>query len=249
MITQLPTVVNASLSDITMAVQGYISPSNLGTSVQETWQQVFDLFLSNNILSYAGNPNGQVAGTTFQFLFDTVNKNLYICTTSGSATTAVWTQIGSNLQVLTNGQLLIGSTGNAPVAANLIGGTGITINNGAGSIEISSTGEGFTWNNVTTATQTLVSNNGYYTNNASGVVYTLPLVSSFGDAIRIIGKQTSWSVSQNAGQYIIFDSATSTVGVSGSISSTSARDVVEMICTIANTEWTVVGSIGNITVT
>lgn len=39
---------------------------------------------------------------------------------------------------LTNGQLLIGSTGAAPTVATLTAGTGITITNGAGSITIAS---------------------------------------------------------------------------------------------------------------
>lgn len=45
--TDLPTVSNASLTDIVCAVQGYVSPSNIGNSVQETWQQVFNLFNQN----------------------------------------------------------------------------------------------------------------------------------------------------------------------------------------------------------
>ncbi len=41
--------------------------------------------------------------------------------------------------VMTNGQLLIGNTGNAPTVASLTGGTGINISNGAGTITISAT--------------------------------------------------------------------------------------------------------------
>lgn len=41
---------------------------------------------------------------------------------------------------LTNGQLLIGSTGNAPVAATLTAGTGISVTNAAGSITVANTG-------------------------------------------------------------------------------------------------------------
>lgn len=40
-------------------------------------------------------------------------------------------------QTLTNGQIMIGSTGSAPVATTLTAGTGVTITNGAGSITIS----------------------------------------------------------------------------------------------------------------
>ena len=46
----------------------------------------------------------------------------------------------SEAAALTNGQLLIGSTGAAPVAAALTAGTGINITNGAGSITIEATG-------------------------------------------------------------------------------------------------------------
>jgi hypothetical protein len=92
MFTSLPTVSNAAMSDIICAVQGYISPSNLGLSVQESLQQVYNLFQSNIILSYPGNPNGFVAGTTYQLLWDTVDLILWVCTTSGTASTAVWTE-------------------------------------------------------------------------------------------------------------------------------------------------------------
>lgn len=93
MFTQLPTVGSAQLTDIICAVQGYVSPSNLGLSVQESLQQVYSLFQSNIILFNAGNPNGVVAGTTYQFCWDTLSQALYICTTSGTSSTAVWTKI------------------------------------------------------------------------------------------------------------------------------------------------------------
>lgn len=95
MFTSLPTVGSAQMSDIICAVQGYISPSSLGLSVQESLQQVYNLFQSNIILYNAGNPNGFVAGTTYQFCWDTSNSDLYICTTTGTSSTAVWTNIAA----------------------------------------------------------------------------------------------------------------------------------------------------------
>ena len=89
---QLPTVSSAVMSDIICAVQGYVSPSALGLSVQESLQQVYNLFQSNIILYNAGNPNGVVAGTTYQLCWDTVDNILWVCTTTGTATTAVWTE-------------------------------------------------------------------------------------------------------------------------------------------------------------
>ena len=86
--TQLPTVTNATLSDIICAVQS-------GTSVQETLSQVSQLFLANTILNFAGNPNGFLAGSIYQLCWDTTDKLLYVCTTTGTVSTAVWTQIGT----------------------------------------------------------------------------------------------------------------------------------------------------------
>lgn len=71
--TMLPTTTSAQMTDIICAVQGYVSPSNLGLSVQETLQQVFTLFNNNIILANSGNPNGSLAGTTYQLCWDTVN--------------------------------------------------------------------------------------------------------------------------------------------------------------------------------
>ena len=96
MFTSLPTVSASTMADIICAVQGYTSPSSLGLSTQQTLQQVFNLFQSNVILFNSGNPNGLVAGTTYQFLWDTADSILWICTTSGTTTTAVWTRANIN---------------------------------------------------------------------------------------------------------------------------------------------------------
>jgi len=274
MFTSLPTVSNAMMSDIICAVQGYSSPSNLGLSVQETLQQVYNLFQANIILFNSGNPNGVVAGTTFQFCWDTTDSALYICTTSGSASTAVWTLVSNSaasiinpahggtgvssptahtlpvaegssnfnfLGPLTNGQLLIGFTGSDPTPAQLSGGTGINIVNGPGTIEIVSTGmAGFTWTNVTGTSQTMASNNGYIANNAGLVTLTLPATSSVGDEILVVGKGSGgWLIQCGVGQTIVVGS--STTSSAGSVASTNAKDSLNMVCTVANTEWTLLG--------
>ena len=88
-ITQLPTVVSATVADIIYAVQA-------GVSVQMTMQQVLNLVSSSAISSYAGNPNGNVAGTVNQLLWNTVSNNLWICTVSGTISTAVWKNVYFN---------------------------------------------------------------------------------------------------------------------------------------------------------
>lgn len=54
------------------------------------------------------------------------------------------------LGALTNGQLIIGSTGTAPSLATLTQGSGVTITNGAGTITISATGTGGTVTSIAT---------------------------------------------------------------------------------------------------
>lgn len=239
--TDLPTTSAAQMSDIFCVVQGYVSPSNLGLSVQETLQQVFNLFNTNIILSNAGNPNGAVAGSTYQLCWDTTDQILWVCTTSGTSTTAVWTEC---VGPLTNGQLLIGSTGAAPVRTTLTAGANISITNGAGSISIAATGlAGFSWTTVSGTSQAMLSNNGYIANNSGLVTLSLPATSVVGDEIDIIGKGSGgWSISQGSGQQIVIGNAASTSGASGSVSSTNAKDSITLICTATNTEWTALGA-------
>ncbi len=227
--TDLPTVSNAQFTDIICAVQGYVSPSALGDSVQETLQQVFNLFQSNIILSNAGNPNGALAGKTYQLCWDTTNKILYVCTTTGSSSTAVWTK-----------------------SIQLTAGTGVTIVQNGNNITISTTGTGVSWSVVTGATQAMTTNNGYVANYTGGgtLVFTLPTTSSVGDALYISGLGSSgWQIAQNAGQTIIIGSLSSTTGVTGAVSSTNQFDSLKLICVTANLTWSISGGAqGNLTI-
>ena len=142
---------------------------------------------------------------------------------------------------LTNGQVMIGSTGSVPLPATLTAGTNITITNSAGGITIAASGSGgFSWNHVTSTTVSLVSNNGYVMDNVSLVTGTLPPTSSIGDELEIVGKGSGgWKIAQNAGQNIIFGSVVTTTGTGGSLASTNKNDSIYLICTVANTTWTV----------
>lgn len=151
---------------------------------------------------------------------------------------------------LINGQVLIGSTGAAPVAATLTAGTGITITNAAGSITISSTALGLVWNNITTTSASMSIENGYLANNAALVTLTLPTTAAQFTVIQVVGNGAGgWKIAQNAGQTINFDATPTTTGTGGSLSSTNLFDCVELLCTVANTTWSVLGSMGNILVT
>ena len=160
-ISALPAAASAQLTDVFPVDQS-------GVTYKETLQQLLTLISAGIIKNFAGNPNGNVAGTIYNFCWDTADDILYICTTTGTTSSAVWTSVGGGLvtpteggtgvsnptahgiavaegssnfqfKTLTNGQLLIGSNGADPVAATLSAGAGIIIGNTAGGISIAAT--------------------------------------------------------------------------------------------------------------
>lgn len=156
-------------------------------------------------------------------------------------------------KVLTNGQVLIGSTGADPVAASLTAGANVTITPGAGTISIASSasGGGMVWSSITTSTKNpMIANEGYISNYESGVGYKLPTSATLGDIFEITGPQL-YSVGQNAGQSIRLGSLTTTVGVSGFIANTNAGDTLRMVCNVATPgaeQFIVIGGVGAFTV-
>lgn len=81
-------VSSATMADTSVVVQS-------GVTGTETNQQIFNLFLPNLFLNYAGNPNGNVAGVTPQYCYDTTDLILYLCTATGNASSAVWKSVAS----------------------------------------------------------------------------------------------------------------------------------------------------------
>ena len=178
---------------------------------------------------------------TFTGVTTTTNAVLY-----GTASNNI-----GNLGPLTNGQLAIGSTGAAPVAATISAGTGISIANGAGSITINSSGGGLTWNDVTGTSASAAVNNGYLADNVGLVTITLPTTAAQFSVIVIAGGNLGtggWKIAQNSGQQINFGTSMTTSGTGGSLASTKQYDSVYLLCTTANTNFVVLNSVGNITV-
>jgi len=155
----------------------------------------------------------------------------------------------NNLGVATNGQLPIGSTGLDPVLSTLTAGTGVSITNAAGSITINATGTALSWTDVTGTTQAMLVDHGYTANNAGVVTLTLPAAAAYGTVMAVIGKGAGgWKIAQNSGQTIHFGITDTSSGVGGSLASTARYDAVFILCTVANTDFTVYSSIGNLTV-
>ncbi|MES2218977.1 MAG: hypothetical protein V4501_11265 [Pseudomonadota bacterium] len=139
---------------------------------------------------------------------------------------------------MTNGQLIIGSTGNAPTAATLTAGAAISITNGAGSITVASTASALTWNNIAGTTQAAAVNNGYVVGNASQTTITLPATAALGSVIAVQGKGAAgWILTANTGQTIHLGA--SVTSSAGSLTSVNLWDSVEVVCVTADTVWSV----------
>jgi hypothetical protein len=130
------------------------------------------------------------------------------------------------------------------------GAGGITTSGMGSTITITGSGSGsVTWNTITGTSSGLLANNGYITNNASLVTLTLPATAAVGATIYVTGLGAGgWTIAQNSGQLIHFGSAVTTTGVGGSLSSTNQYNTITLVCTVVNTTFNVLASIGNITV-
>lgn len=138
-----------------------------------------------------------------------------------------------------------------PVAGNwdIIGGTGVNTASSAGQLIINAPAIGVTWTDVIGTSQAMSANAGYTANNAGLVTLSLPGTCSYGNTIDICGKGTGgWSIAQNAGQTIHFNSTSTTTGAGGSLASTVQYNTVKLLCTVQDTDFTVIASEGNLTV-
>jgi len=98
---------------------------------------------------------------------------------------------------------------------------------------------GFTWTDVTGATQTIAVQNGYLTDRGGGVTYTLSATATIGDTFIIVGKLGLATITPNANQQLLMGSTTGTVGATGTAVATNLGDSVTFVCTTSgvNTVW------------
>lgn len=150
--------------------------------------------------------------------------------------------------VLGAGQVLIGTTSSAPVAATLTAGTGVSITSASGAITINASANG-TWVDQTTASVTMVANRGYTADaGASQITFTLPVSATIGDFVEIQGKGAGlYIIAQAVGQQVFFGNVSSTSGVTGSVSSSLQYDAIKLRA-LSSTTWSVVSSVGNFSV-
>lgn len=246
-------------STLTTQLTGLTNHALLVGAGTSTITKVGPTATAGQVLQSAGSSADPAFSTATYPATTTINQILYSSsnnTVSGLSTDnkAVLTTGATGIPVLTalatDGQLIIGSTSGVPAAATLTAGTGVSIVNASNSITVNAIGGGLSWTVVTGTTQSAAVNNGYIANNAGQVTITLPATSAVGDTVAVMGinNATGWKIAQNAGNQIFFGTSSTTSGTGGSLTSTATRDVVYLVCVVANGAWNVVSSIGNITV-
>ncbi len=220
----------ATLTQLGAGTTGQVLQTN--TTADPTWSTAtYPATTTINQILYSSSAN-TVAGLS------TANNGVL---TTGTTGIPVITALASN------GQLIIGSGSGAPAAATLTAGTGITITNASNSITISASTSGFTWTDVTGGTQTIAVENGYITDNAGGVIYTLPATASLGDTFIIVGKLGLATITPLALQQLLIGSASGAVGVTGTAVSTNVGDSITFVCTTSgsSTKWRAQSFVGN----
>ena len=144
---------------------------------------------------------------------------------------------------LTDGQVLVGSSGNNPVPATLTAGAGISITNAAGAITINATGMA-NWTPQSSST-TMIAEGSYIANSSSLITFTLPATANVGDEFEITGVGTGlYVIAQNAGQYIRYGNKITTTGAAGTVVSKTVGDSIRIVCVAANNGFQVLSSQG-----
>lgn len=153
--------------------------------------------------------------------------------------TSFVTDSGGPVQAIANTIVITGAGGATTTGAGDV----ITITAGGGG------GGALTWQAVTSASNPviLVKNNGYIAKGSGIVNFVLPASAALGDNYFIKGYGNLWTLSQNASQSFTLGTATTTVGVSGSVSATQVQDSINILCVTTNTQFDALDSIGNLT--
>ncbi|SRR5260221_11148832 len=134
---------------------------------------------------------------------------------------------------------------------NLLGSGSVTVTGtpGTSTLTISTSGVALSWATIT-ASQNLAVNNGYIGISPGGALsLALPAVSAVGNVIVVtLDGATSFTITQGAGQQIRAGNSATTAGVGGSLASTAQGDSIFIVCSVANTKWNVLSSMGNPTI-
>ncbi len=205
------------------------------------------------VLQSAGAAADPAFSTATYPLTTTVSQILYSSATnvvSGLATansaTLVTTSAGVPVfsSTMTNGQMIIGSTGATPVAGTITstGGT-VTVTTGAGTLNLEVATGGFVWTDVSGAFSPLKENGYFITGTATG---TLPASPAQGDTIKFFVDHATQvlTIQATAGKIIRFGSTVS--AAAGTAVSTLQGDSCELTYRTADTCWCAISGFSGI---
>ena len=205
-------------------------------------------------LSVAGGVNASSGFTVYSYNSQLWNNNLTLYGGNGSVLSSTVDgnlSFGHNVSSVFNPTMYLTNTGNLGIGTAsprgaLDVGTGKIYGDGS---QLTGIVNGMVWNEVTGTSASMSVGNGYIANNAGLVTLTLPATASVGTLVAVVGKGAGgWQIAQNANGVIHFGNQNSTSGTGGYIASTATYDTVELICVVADNEWVVRSSVGNITV-
>lgn len=125
---------------------------------------------------------------------------------------------------------------------NVFGASGISTSGSGNTITIIGSPIGITWSTTNATTLNLVASHGYICTNTT-MTATLPLTANVGDIFYLSMTQElqnlyALTVAQNAGQQIVSGTDETTIGVAGSLSFATGRVFLVLICTVADTTFT-----------
>jgi hypothetical protein len=188
----------------------------------------------NNVTSQTVYVDQAVTSGVSQLVYSTTNNVLAGLATANSASLVTnSTGVPAWSGTMTNGQVIIGSTGATPTAATLSAGTGVSITNGAASITISSVGGGLTWSD-NSGTFTASTNNGYFITAAS--TPTLPAAPNEGDQVGfILDAAATVTITGNTGQKIRVGGSIS--AAAGTCATSTRGNSINLIYRSTGTTW------------
>jgi hypothetical protein len=172
-----------------------------------------------------------------------INANSFIVTTGGLVTTTGLTP-GVNFLSATPGALTTTPpTTPGYIEKPLLIATGTTSGlfvNWRGKVIPTPTPTSGSWTAVGVDTQMVTRQNYEVTADA---VLTLPVTCAQFDIMEVVGYKAKFTIAQNAGQTIVFNSDTTTIG-SGTIASDFDNSSLRIMCTVADLEFMIISSQG-----
>ena len=122
----------------------------------------------------------------------------------------------------------------------------VTIDSTTGQLGVQSLSNLTTWSEIT-SNQTASIGHGYFCNKAGTLALALPATSAVGDVIEVANINTATGVqfTQAAGQQIFIGPSNTTLGATGTLTSSAVGDCLMIVCRTANTIWQVVSMVGN----